>query len=144
MGLLEKMLLPRFLLGRVGLVGNNRDSCEPLIGFRYFQQTRGLKKHKGDRYLIERGQVYAKTMLINKENNLMNAYNKINTILREDGYYDKVKEYMYYEKPTDKRRRLRKEARWNRYLDYVRAQVYASEKYYEREKSLSKHENSQI
>jgi len=51
---------------------------------------------------------HGKTLLV-EDNNINETMTKMNRLLSQDGVIDQVRRYMFYEKPTYKRQRLRYE-----------------------------------
>lgn len=103
-------------------------------------QIRGFRKHTGHLRALEPGEIYAKTVNIAADGSVLRAYSRMNALLRNEGYFDRVRASQYFERPTDRRKRVRNEARWRRYREYISMKVYSSSQYYHRKALLDKYD----
>lgn len=103
-------------------------------------QFRSYRKHVGHLEDVKDGEIYAKTVTVDR-GGLLGAYGHLSSLMKKEGYYDQVRASMYFERPTDRRKRMRNLARWRRYREYISAKTYSAKKYYQRKVELDKYDH---
>lgn len=110
--------------------------------FPLLKQVRNYKKHSGHKLQVNDGQIFAKTINVNKKLNLLSAYLRLTKQMKVEKFFSQVSRGAFFERPTDKRKRIRNEFRFKRFIEYARGQSRAAGIYYSREKNTAKYKNS--